>query len=136
MIIAMVTVRVVQVAVDEVVDVVIVRDGFVAAIGAVFMVVTFVDVAHFVSFQSGVWGSRQDDSFGGMSNGIGDEFLHVPVREGIKDMFSLPAIRHDPLASQQFQPLRDRRHVVIEQLRDFRDTPLASHQQAENLQSR
>lgn len=95
---------VVQVAVVQKIDVSVVLNGRVAAALVVLVVVLLVDFVEnrhgFGSFQV-----RSESAFRSMSEAIGDQAQHVPVRQRVNDVLAFPRTPNQVVGPQHAQTL-------------------------------
>jgi hypothetical protein len=136
--------RVVQVSVVQIVDMTIVHDGRVLAIGTVLVVVIGVDVAAHILLLRGKDGNQNHRggiirqflrSLTRVIEGVADELGNVVVFKPIVDVLPFPSLRDDALAAQEFQPLRHSGQIVVGALGNFAYAQLTRSQQCEDAQA-
>ena len=59
-----------------------------------------------------------------MGQAVLDQLDDVIIVQTVKDMFTLAAIIHNAFAPQQFEPLRDRRQIIVQSFRNLRHAQL------------
>ena len=69
-----------------------------------------------------------------MGQAVLDQLDDVIIVQSVKDMLALATIIHNAFAAQQFEPLRDRRQIVIESIRNLRHAQLLLDQQPQKSQ--
>lgn len=101
-----------QAAVVQIIDVAIMLDAGMTAIGAVLVAMIFVMFCHVkLSYVRCGWPVRQ---FDGMGQGVQDKIGNVPIREGVVKVITIPATDDQPFAAQDTQPLGDCGELVME----------------------
>lgn len=70
-----------------------------------------------------------------MGESVGDQLSDMVIGERVVDVFAIAPRDNDPLGSQQLEPLRNRRQVILQPLGQFRDTHLALRQQGQQAQT-
>jgi hypothetical protein len=136
-----IAVRMVQVAVVHVIDMILVPHGEMPARLAVHVLVPIVNVFfHDDSFHrlTKRFGSAScaQGGFGSMLQTAADEFRDVRVGKRIINVLTLPAPRDQAVVMQQAQALRNGRHLLADFRGDLRNAPFAATQQLQNPQPR
>lgn len=143
MLVDVIAVRLMQVAVMQVVHVIAMFDCDVAAAGAVNMGMPFMDsmfVRHWdddsFSRSGFTRGLPPRGRFTGVGQCVENHFGHVGIGQGVVDVLAGPAPYHDVFGAQNAQPLRDRGQTLLAGVSKFRHAGFPLRQRRNDSQPR